>query len=67
MTFDQFVYSAFLLLLTGGVYVLWMMYRELGQLNAKVSVILSQQVDHKDKLRDHEDRIRNLERNPALV
>lgn len=54
MTFDQFVSSSLLMLLSGGVYALWKLYGAVNTLNTSMAVVISE-------LTHHDKRISRLE------
>jgi hypothetical protein len=63
MIFSDFVSWAFLGITTGGVYILWQMKESVSSLNTKIEVLIVQHEETKLDIKDHENRLRNLEKN----
>jgi len=61
MNFSTFLEWVFLAVVSGGVYVLWLMKEDLTKLNTKIEVLISEHLESKEKIKDHENRIRELE------
>lgn len=62
MHFQSFVEWVFLGVLSGGVYILWLMSQSLSDLNTKIAILLEKQEQQGKILEDHEERIREGER-----
>lgn len=62
MQFTAFIEWAFLGLVGGGVYILWQMKESMSDLNAKIEILIVKHELAEIKIRDHEDRLRELER-----
>ena len=60
--FSSFVEWAFLGVVSGGVYILWQMKESVSNLNTKIEVLITQHEQAKNKIDDHESRIRDLEK-----
>jgi hypothetical protein len=61
MSFPKFMEWAFLGLVAGGVWILYLMKNDISDLNFKVGIVIEQRVTDRKTLDDHEVRIRNLE------
>lgn len=62
MEFSQFVASAFLSILSAGVYILYRMSVSISTLDTKIGVIIAKHEQAMDDINDHEKRIRDIER-----
>lgn len=63
MQFGSFIEWAFLGLVSGGIYILYQMKESMSNLNEKIGILITQHEQARKDLDDHEDRIRELERN----
>lgn len=61
MDFTKFMEWAFLGLLCGGVYILWLLKEQVAGLNTKIEIMFNNQIKAEVIIDDHEDRIRYLE------
>lgn len=66
MSFNEFIASAFLLVLSGVGVILWALFNRVGIVQISVAGMNSELTQNRAQLDDHEDRIRDLEKNPAL-
>jgi hypothetical protein len=62
MQFQSFIEWAFLGVVSSGVWVLWLMKQDLTKLNIKIEVLITEHLESKKKIEDHEYRIRDLEK-----
>ena len=62
MNFGAFIEWAFLGVTTGGVWILWLMHQSVNELNTKIAVLIAQHEQTTSDIKDHEGRIRNLEK-----
>jgi len=60
--FNNFISTAFLGLLSGGVYILWEMKNSIATLDNKIGIIIAKSEQASHDLLDHESRIRVLEK-----
>jgi hypothetical protein len=62
MQFNAFIEWAFLGLVSGGIYILYQMKESMSSLNEKIGVLIVQHEQARKDLDDHEERIRDLEK-----
>lgn len=62
MDFTKFMEWVFLAVLSGGVYILWLLKEQVAGLNTKIEVLFATQQAAGDSIKDHETRIRLIEK-----
>jgi len=62
MQFSAFIEWAFLAVVSGGVFILWQMKENISSLNAKIEVVIVNLGHTENKVNDHENRIRLIEK-----
>jgi hypothetical protein len=61
MNFQKFVEFIFLGLFTCAVYILWDMNKSIQTLNSTIAVVVERQYSQGEELKNHSQRIRDLE------